>query len=88
MDGRALVAWNIRRIRVSRGISQERLAFDSGIDRAYVGGIERQTQNPTIDILDRLAVTLEVHLSELFIEPKQREKKSEGLKRGRRPLAD
>src|SRR5476649_181977 len=41
MRGRALVAWNLRRIRVNRGLSQKKLAFDSGIDRSYVGGLPR-----------------------------------------------
>jgi predicted transcriptional regulator len=36
MRGRALVAWNLRRIRVNRGLSQKKLAFDAGIDRSYV----------------------------------------------------
>ena len=57
MKARALVAWNLRRIRVKRGISQERLAYDAEVDRSYVGGLERQTENPTIDLLDRVAVT-------------------------------
>jgi hypothetical protein len=34
-----LVAWNLRRIRVRRGLSQERLAFDASVDRSYVGGL-------------------------------------------------
>jgi transcriptional regulator with XRE-family HTH domain len=54
---RGLVAWNPGRIRVKRGLSQERLAFDAGIDRSYVGGLERQEENPTVDPLDRLAKT-------------------------------
>jgi transcriptional regulator with XRE-family HTH domain len=66
MDGRALVAWNLRRIRVKRGLSQERLAFDADADRSYVGGLERREENPTVDLLDRLAKTLEVPLSEFF----------------------
>jgi transcriptional regulator with XRE-family HTH domain len=52
MNGRSLVARNLRRIRVTKGISQERLAFDSGIDRSYLGGIEREAENPTVDLLD------------------------------------
>jgi transcriptional regulator with XRE-family HTH domain len=66
MKARALVAWNLRRVRVKRGISQERLAYDAGVDRSYVGGLERQAENPTIDLLDRLAQTLEVPLAEFF----------------------
>ena len=60
MDGRALVAWNLRRLRVKRGFSQERLAYDAEVDRSYVGGLERHEGNPTVDVLDRLARTLDV----------------------------
>src|SRR5258708_38051538 len=49
MDGRALVAWNLRRIRVKRGLSQERLAFDAGLALSYVGGLERREKNPTVE---------------------------------------
>ncbi|GGI34114.1 MULTISPECIES: helix-turn-helix domain-containing protein [Bradyrhizobium] len=67
MKARALVAWNIRRIRVDRGIPQEQLAYDAGIDRSYMSGLERKLENPTIDLLDRLADTLGVQLNELFL---------------------
>jgi transcriptional regulator with XRE-family HTH domain len=85
MDGRARVAWNLRRIRVERGFSQESLAVDAGVDRTYVGGIERQEFNPTIDLLDRLAVALSVDLSDLIapLPPDATEVKP--LKGGRRP---
>ena len=86
MNGRSLVARNVRRIRVTQGISQERLAFDSGIDRSYLGGIEREAENPTVDLLDRLAGTLGVPLTELFAEASRVERKSDGLKRWRRRI--
>jgi transcriptional regulator with XRE-family HTH domain len=86
MNGRSLVARNVRRIRVAKGISQERLAFDSGIDRSYLGGIEREVENPTLDLLDRLADTLGVPPAELFAEASRHERKSAGLKRGRRRI--
>jgi len=85
MNGRALVAWNLRRIRVEKGLSQEKLAFDSGIDRAYVGGLERKEENPTVDLLDRLAGRLEVPLAEFFAEPPPGAKPPKPLKGGRRP---
>jgi transcriptional regulator with XRE-family HTH domain len=84
MNGRALVAWNLRRIRVKRGVSQERLAFDAEVDRSYVGGVERQEQNPTVDLLDRLAKTLEVPISELFKQPRVGEGRPKPLPRGRK----
>lgn len=85
MNGRALVAWNLRRVRVMRGLSQERLAFDAGVDRAYLGGLERQTENPTVDLLDRLAATLTVPLSEFFIEPSADAAPPKPLRGGRHP---
>lgn len=85
MNGRALVAWNLRRIRVERGLSQERLAYDSGVDRSYVGGLERQEENPTVDVLDRLAATLEVSISEFFRIPPRNARPPKPLRSGRRP---
>lgn len=52
------------------GVSRERLAYDAGVDRSYVGGLlARQTENPTIDLLDQLAKTLELPLSEFSCSP-------------------
>ncbi|MGY2990378.1 MULTISPECIES: helix-turn-helix domain-containing protein [unclassified Bradyrhizobium] len=69
MKPRALLAWNVRRIRLKRGLSQEELARAAGINRSYLAGLERQLKNPTIDVIDRIAATLAVEPSELFIEP-------------------
>ena len=86
MKGRALVAWNLRRLRVGRGLSQERLAYDADVDRSYVGGLERQTENPTVDVLDRLAATLEVQLSELFKQPRRGASPPKPLRGGRKAM--
>jgi transcriptional regulator with XRE-family HTH domain len=66
MKARALLAWNLRRIRVERELSQDALADEAGADRAYVGSLERERQNPTIDLLDRLAKVLKTDISEFF----------------------
>lgn len=84
MQGRKLVGLNLRRIRVEREISQERLAFDSSVDRSYLGGLERGEENPTVDILDRLAATLAVPIGALFVPGV--DIGMTGLKRGRKPL--
>ncbi|GLR89664.1 helix-turn-helix domain-containing protein [Bradyrhizobium iriomotense] len=85
MKARALVAWNVRRIRVGLGIPQEQLAYDAGIDRSYMGGVERQKENPTIDLLDRIAQTLGVHLSEFFVQPPKGATSQKTLRKGRKP---
>ncbi len=66
MKARALLAWNLRKIRVERGLSQDALADEASVDRAYVGGLERKSHNPTIDLLDRLATTLDADIAEFF----------------------
>jgi transcriptional regulator with XRE-family HTH domain len=85
MKARALLAWNIRRVRTKAGVSQERLAFDAGIDRAHVGAIERQSTNPTVDLLERLAQTLGVPISEFFANPAKGSPKPLPLPKGRKP---
>ncbi|WP_186415481.1 helix-turn-helix domain-containing protein [Pannonibacter sp. P2PFMT1] len=84
MNGRALVAWNLRRIRVGQGISQEKLAADAGVDRAYLGGLERQAENPTVDLLDKVAGALAVSVSEFFVVPGPDDQSPQPLRSGRR----
>lgn len=85
MHGRALVGWNLRRLRIAREVSQERLAFDSGVDRSYLGGLERGEENPTVDVLERLGNALGVKLSAIFEEPEEGTPAPQPLRRGRKP---
>ncbi|RXH38646.1 XRE family transcriptional regulator [Bradyrhizobium nanningense] len=85
MNARALVAWNVRRIRVERGIPQDQLAYDAGIDRSYMGRIEQKKENPTIDLLERIAATLGIHVSELFTQPAKGATPPKPMSRGRKP---
>lgn len=85
MDSRAKVAWNLRRIRVSKGISQEALALDAGVDRTYVSRLERNRENPSLGVLDRLAAALSVETVTFFCTPDTAEPLPL-LKKGRKPL--
>ncbi|WP_073057662.1 helix-turn-helix domain-containing protein [Kaistia soli] len=84
MNGRQLVAWNLRRLRVLRQLSQEKLAVDAGIDRAYLGSLEREQENPTVDLLDRIAAALSVSVAALFEVPDADSPKPQTLRRGRK----
>ncbi len=55
-----------RRMRKTRGLSQEDLGFESGLDRTYVSGVERGVRNPTVRTILRLARALGVRSSSLF----------------------
>lgn len=56
----------VRQKRLEKGISQESLAFDAGIDRTYLPGIEKGTRNPSIKITHQIALALGITLSELL----------------------
>ena len=78
------MARNLRRLRVAQGISQEKLAVDAAVDRSYLGGLERQAENPTVDLLDRIADALSVPMAALFTPPGAGEEEPAPLKGGRR----
>jgi transcriptional regulator with XRE-family HTH domain len=84
MDARALVARNIRRLRVMRLVSQESFAVDAGIDRTYVSRLERGLENPTVGVLEQIAVALRVEITELFAKPAPNEKPPPTLRSGRK----
>lgn len=56
----------VRAKRTSLGLSQEKLAFETGLDRTYISGVERGVRNPSLIILEKIAKGLKVSLSELF----------------------
>ena len=85
MEARVLVGWNVRRIRVFQGVSQERLAFDADVDRSYLGGLERGEHNPTVDVLERVAKVLDIPIRDLFTEYDPEVGEIEGLPPGRKP---
>lgn len=57
---------NIRDIRKFQGLSQEAFANEVGLDRTYIGGIERGERNIAALNLIRIAVFLNVEVGELF----------------------
>ena len=57
---------NVRRLRESVGMTQERLAESAELDRSYIGGIERGERNPALTAILRLASALGVAPGNLF----------------------
>ena len=57
---------SVRKLRMERGLSQEKLAFLSNMHRTYIGGIERGERNPSLRNIEAIAKALNIHLSELF----------------------
>ena len=66
MDVVQLLGVNVRRYRKLKGMSQERLALDAGMERSYVSDLERGTRNPSVRALGRLAKALGIEASNLL----------------------
>lgn len=71
MDIRRVVEANTRRLREECGWSQELLAFECGLHRTYISGVERGVRNPTALVLQEIASALAVPSAKL-LEAKRR----------------
>lgn len=68
-DPRALFGLRLAEVRKAKGLSQERLALESGLARSYLGGVERGQRNIALLNIYRLAQTLGVTPSSLLEPP-------------------
>ncbi len=74
MDVRKRVGVNLKRLRQDSGLSQEELAFESGLHRTYISGVERGVRNPTVLVLEKISVALKVPVAKLLEETPRRKK--------------
>lgn len=80
---REALGTNLREARTQAGVSQERLAHESGISRSYVSHIERGLANLALDHLVRLAEIIGVEPGDLVPTTRQISAASRRLPRGR-----
>ena len=61
---------NVKTLRLTHGLSQEELAFQSDLDRTYISQIERGVSNPSVLVILKISMALQVEFAELFIKHK------------------
>ena len=66
ITARARFAVNLRSARLEHGFSQEELAARADLHRNYVGSVERNEKNISIDSMERLAIVLGVDVVDLL----------------------
>lgn len=62
-----MLSANIRVFRAERDYSQERLAAEAGLNRTYLGDVERGEQNVTLATLEALADAFGIQIGELLL---------------------
>lgn len=63
---RLVFARNIRLLRIDAGMSQERLADEAGLDRTFIGTLERGQRNISIDNIELIAKAIGTPAGELL----------------------
>lgn len=66
----ASIAANLKRLRLARQISQQRLSELSGVPRPTLAHLESGAANPTLAVVLKVSEALRVRLEELFEQPK------------------
>ena len=56
----------VRELRVQKGLSQEELAFRSGLHRTYIGMIERAEKNLTLLNIEKISIALDIEIIDFF----------------------
>jgi len=70
-DWRLIVGKNVRSLRLSANMTQEKLAYEAEIDLTYVSGIERGKRNPSLLVMARMADALGVHPKDFLETPNE-----------------
>ncbi|HML74910.1 MAG TPA: helix-turn-helix transcriptional regulator [Anaerohalosphaeraceae bacterium] len=65
-DIHARVRKNIRKLRIQKGYSQEKLALLADVHRAYIGQVERGEKKIGLTNLEKIAYALEIDIKELL----------------------
>ena len=71
ITARARFAVKLKIARLAHGLSQEELGARAGLHRNYIGNVERNEKNISIDTMERLAVVLGVDVVDLLVRGKK-----------------
>ncbi|TKW65074.1 MAG: helix-turn-helix transcriptional regulator [Paracoccus denitrificans] len=63
---RSIIARNLRLQRQSARLTQEQLADLAGLDRNYIGKLEREENSPTVDTLEAIALALQIDVEAML----------------------
>ncbi len=65
-DIRKIFGKRVRELRAAAGYSQEGFAHECGLDRTYIGGVERGERNVSLVNIERISIALDIKIYSLF----------------------
>ncbi len=72
MDIIKIFAFNVKKYRTSKGLSQGAFAEKAGLHRTYISAIEREKRSIALDNVQKIADALEIETHLLFIDQNQK----------------
>lgn len=66
MKAQEQLGMRIRYLRGLKNMSQEDLALEANVNKNYLSDLENGRRNPSLEILEKIAIALHISLSELF----------------------
>ena len=66
-DIKVIFGLNVRKFRLQKNLSQEKLAELSGLHRTYISAVERAERSISLDNIKKIADSLEIEIYQLFI---------------------
>ena len=68
MDIKSRFGKKVKKYRLSKGLSQEAFAHKADLDRTYISSIEKGERNVSLVVIEKIAIALEIEISNLFDE--------------------
>lgn len=84
MEARKLVGWNLRRLRVAKGLTIEDLADKARVGASYLSRLERGEENVSVLTLAKLVRAVSAKLADVVVEPGLGEKAPKPMPAGRK----
>jgi transcriptional regulator with XRE-family HTH domain len=66
MNIKEKIGKRLRELRIAKGLSQEKFAFECELDRTYIASIEQGLRNVSIANIEKIAKAFGITVSEFF----------------------
>ena len=72
MEMMRVFAWNMKKYRKKKGLTQEKLAEILSTATSYIGEIEINNGNPSMEMVEKIANALDIEPFRLFVDDNER----------------